>query len=56
MLSDFKKVKLLGEGGFGKVFLVEKKLRGLKKYYAMKVLQKEFIMQNDQFDHVMAER
>jgi serine/threonine protein kinase len=56
VLSDFKKVKLLGEGGFGKVFLVEKKLRGLKKYYAMKVLQKEFIMQNDQFEHVMAER
>lgn len=55
-LSDFKKIKLLGQGGFGKVFLVEKKSKRTKKCFAMKVLQKEFILENDQFEHVMAER
>ena len=31
----------MGEGGFGKVYMVEKKGSTIKKYYAMKVMKKE---------------
>jgi len=31
----------LGEGGFGKVYMVERKGSTVKKYYAMKVMKKE---------------
>jgi serine/threonine protein kinase len=44
-LSDFKIVKLIGQGGFGKVYLVKR--QGTSTHYAMKVLRKDFIMQQD---------
>ena len=53
-LSDFKIVKLIGQGGFGKVYLVKR--QGTSTHYAMKVLRKDFIMQQDQFEHIMTER
>jgi serine/threonine protein kinase len=54
-LADFKILKLLGQGSFGKVYLVKK--RGSRKgYFAMKVLSKDYIIKKGQFDHIMTER
>jgi serine/threonine protein kinase len=39
--EDFKILKVIGRGSFGKVFLVKKK--DTLKVYAMKVLKKEII-------------
>jgi len=44
--DDFKITKVLGRGGFGKVFQVLKK--DTKEVYAMKVLKKDFFNQNRQ--------
>lgn len=41
-LNDFKIISVIGQGSFGKVFLVEKKSD--KKIYAMKTLRKDVIM------------
>ena len=43
-LSDFKVVRVLGEGGFGQVIEVVKRDCGVR--YAMKVMQKEAMKQN----------
>ena len=59
LLGRFRVMKVLGEGAFGKVFLVEKKttILGKKnKLYAMKVLRKELIMAKNQYEHTMTER
>lgn len=44
-LSDFKRMKVLGKGSFGKVVLVEKINTG--EYYAMKILKKDQIVVRD---------
>ena len=41
-VSDFEKLKLLGKGSFGEVYLV--KLKKNNKIYAMKILDKNFII------------
>lgn len=41
-LVDFQIVKIIGRGGFGKVFLVKNRLNG--KYYAMKSIKKEEVI------------
>ena len=51
---DFKILKVIGRGSFGKVFLVQKK--GSEKLYAMKVLRKENILKRNQVDHTKSER
>jgi len=53
-LEDFKILKLLGQGSFGKVFLVEYKENN--KLYAMKVLIKEKIFKARQVRHAKTER
>lgn len=53
-LFDFHKVKLLGKGSFGKVFLV-KNIR-TNKIYAMKSLNKEAIRMKKQIVHTKTER
>lgn len=52
--EDFKIIKLLGRGSFGKVFLVQK--RDNKIFYAMKVLNKEKIFKFKQEKHLKNER
>jgi serine/threonine protein kinase len=44
--SDFNILKVLGQGTFGKVFLVSKN-EPQSRHFAMKVLRKEFILQHD---------
>ncbi|KAJ2610067.1 Serine/threonine kinase, partial [Coemansia sp. RSA 1804] len=52
--DDFKFVKVLGKGNFGKVMLSEEK--SSNKLYAIKVLKKEFIVENDEFESTRSEK
>lgn len=59
LLRDLKMVRVLGEGSFGKVFLVS--FEGLanlkmKKLYALKVMSKAQIMHSNQLMHVYNEK
>lgn len=53
-LRDFTLKKVLGRGSFGKVMLVQKK--DDQKYYAMKILRKDYIIKKNQVEHTQAER
>jgi serine/threonine protein kinase len=53
-LHDFKIIKTLGKGSFGKVLLVKNIFNN--EYYAMKILKKEFIKKQKQISHTKNER
>ena len=53
-IEDFIKIKTLGKGSFGKVLLVKNKYT--EKYYAMKILNKEFLKKEKQINHTKTER
>ena len=53
-LNDFKILKVLGRGTFGKVCLVQYK--SAKKYYAMKIMKKNTILEHDQVSHTLLEK
>ena len=53
-LNDFKIIKILGKGAFGKVYLVKKINNG--KVYAMKILDKKYIIEKNQISHTITER
>ena len=53
-LEDFKQLKVLGQGSFGKVILVKNEKNG--KLYAMKILDKKFIVKKNQISHTKTER
>ena len=53
-VKDFKTLKVIGKGSYGKVLLVEK--IDTKKIYALKVLKKKEIMKRNQYEHTMEER
>ena len=53
-LNDFKMLKVLGRGTFGKVCLVQYK--ATKKYYAMKKKKKNIILEHNQVTHTLLEK
>lgn len=53
-LNDFNLQKTLGKGGFGKVYLVEKK--DTKDLYALKTIKKSFVIDHNQLEQVKRER
>ena len=53
-INDFKKLKLLGKGSFGSVFLVINKKSN--KFYALKTLSKDVVRQKKQVVHTKTER
>eukprot|EP01080_Neovahlkampfia_damariscottae_P009670 gene9670-1876_t len=52
--NDFEKIKLLGKGDVGKVYLV--RLKETEKYFAMKVLAKEDMIKRNKIKRVLTER
>jgi len=53
-LDDFELLHVIGKGSFGKVIQVKKKDTG--KIYAMKVLNKNMIVQRQELEHAKAEK
>ena len=53
--NSFLIVDLLGSGTFGKVFKVQLKNSNDKNYYAMKVINKQFLINNRQMNYAITE-
>jgi len=53
-VDDFRQLKVIGKGGFGRVLLVEKK--DTKQVYAMKILKKGVIAARGEIEHTRTEK
>jgi hypothetical protein len=48
LLRDFDHVKLIGRGAFGEVRIVRAKFDSEKRVFAMKIINKDFMIQKNQ--------
>lgn len=55
-LEDFELIDKLGKGSFGSVFLVKKKDDPTGTYYAMKILEKDKVFQQNLLRYAKTER
>ena len=53
-LEDFKIIKIIGRGTFGKVYLVQYK--NTKEYYAMKSIKKEFLVDENEIKSILIDK
>jgi len=53
-LEDFERIKVLGKGTFGKVYLA--KLNSTGALYAMKAIRKDVLIETDQIEATKLER
>jgi serine/threonine kinase 32 len=53
-ISHFKLLDVIGQGGFGKVRMIQKK--DTKKKYALKYINKKFCIQKNAVEHIFRER
>lgn len=53
-MNDFELLKLIGSGGFGKVFLVAKK--NTQELFALKVIPKTVVIKKNSFEQVLREK
>jgi len=53
-LDDFQLRQIIGQGSFGKVFLVEHKDSG--KLFAMKCIRKDVVIDHDQLENLRLEK
>jgi len=53
-MNDFEKMKVIGKGAFGKVYMVKKRDTG--EVFAMKVLNKQDILEREEVEHTRTER
>jgi serine/threonine protein kinase len=49
MLNQYKFIKTLGKGSFGKVKLVEREIMGYKEMFAIKIFKKSFLKKRKEF-------
>jgi len=55
-IHDFKLIRVIGQGSFGKVYLVRPSVAPLSEVYAMKVLRKHEVIKRHQVEHTKTER
>lgn len=53
-MEDFKKIKVVGRGAYGKVYLVRHNYTD--KIFAMKAVKKELVIKTDQVEGIKYER
>ncbi|XP_071960952.1 protein kinase C delta type-like [Antedon mediterranea] len=53
-IEEFHLMKVLGKGSFGKVMLAQ--LKGSQKYFAIKALKKDVVLEDDDIECTMVER
>ena len=53
-LADFELIRVIGRGSYAKVLMVE--LRRTRRVYAMKVIKKELVMDEEDIDWVQTEK
>lgn len=54
VFEDFKIIRLIGRGTFGKVYLVQSQIN--QKYFAMKSIRKDVVIEHDSLESLKVEK